>query len=446
MNNIFDVSITNIQHIKELQFSIDLSKNTLTCIAGKNSVGKTTLIRAIKNITSADTFSKTASPYIFNDDSNIQYRIDGKEYSFNYRRKLNTIDSNEIIDEKIKSNIFVELPIPHGIRFNLFQKLSDIDEELRTKISLSQYSIPNNLISFLSKIYNSDRFDNIKEVTIKNEKYYFILKENNFYIREDYFSSGEYFVIRLYKLIQKQCKLIVIDEIDISLDASAQTNLLTELREYCTSCQINIIFTTHSLPLMKTLLPSELYYMEGSNQKIEIKNVSYNYVKSILFGFKGWDKYILTEDEMISDYLNHLISEIEEKTFYSYKIIYIGGASNVINLMKRNDTEGFFSLKTNIISVLDGDTENKKFSNNDDRILFLPFNNIEHQLEIHYRNNEFNFEVSVTGSEKKYSKNLLKQIIKNGHMTILDVFKHINKAKKEETDELKKKLIKYLNA
>lgn len=152
MNNIFDVSITNIQHIKELRFSIDLSKNTLTCIAGKNSVGKTTLIRAIKNITSADTFSKTASPYIFNDDSKIQYRIDGNEYSFNYRRKLNTIDSNEIIDEKVKSNIFVELPIPHGIRFNLFQKLSDIDEELRTKISLSQYSIPSDLISFLSKI------------------------------------------------------------------------------------------------------------------------------------------------------------------------------------------------------------------------------------------------------------------------------------------------------
>jgi len=446
MNNTFHVSISNIQHIKELQFSIDLSQNRLVCIAGKNSVGKTTLIRAIKNITSADTFPKTASPYIFKDDSKIKYLIDDKEYAFNYSKKLNLIDSKELIDESIKSNIFVELPIPHGIRFNHFQKLSDIDEELRTKISLSQYSTPNDLVSFLSKIYSSERFGSIKEITIKNEKYYFILRDNNFYIREDYFSSGEYFVIRLYKLIQKKCKLIVIDEIDISLDASAQTNLLTELRAYCESYQINIIFTTHSLPLMKTLEPSELHYMEEQYQKIEIKNVSYNYVKSILFGFKGWDKYILTEDEMIAKYLNHLISGIEDKTFYSYKIIYIGGASNVINLMQRNDTEEFFSSNKNVISVLDGDTKEQKYAKNNERILFIPFDNIEKELATHYKNNAFGFKVEVIGSEKNYNKNLYNHIIRSKLMTESQIFNHINEGKLKEKEELKSALIEYLNA
>jgi len=61
----------DIQHIKELFFRIDLSRKKLMCIVGKNSAGKTTLIRAIKNITSANTFTKTASPYIFNDNSVI---------------------------------------------------------------------------------------------------------------------------------------------------------------------------------------------------------------------------------------------------------------------------------------------------------------------------------------------------------------------------------------
>ena len=35
-------------------------------------------------------------------------------------------------------------------------------------------------------------------------------------IREDDFSSGEYMIVQIYKLMQKKCKLIVIDELDIS--------------------------------------------------------------------------------------------------------------------------------------------------------------------------------------------------------------------------------------
>jgi ABC-type cobalamin/Fe3+-siderophores transport system ATPase subunit len=59
----FNCVISNIQHIKELNFNIDLSENKLMCIVGKNGSGKTTLIRSIENLKSADTFAKTASPY-----------------------------------------------------------------------------------------------------------------------------------------------------------------------------------------------------------------------------------------------------------------------------------------------------------------------------------------------------------------------------------------------
>jgi ABC-type multidrug transport system ATPase subunit len=253
MNSEFICILFDVQHIKELFFRIELS-NKLMCIVGKNSVGKTTLIRAIKNLTSANTFAKTASPYIFKDNSCIRYVIDGEVYNFQYNPKLQVIDTKAIINEKIKRNIYAELPIPHGERFNHFQRLSEIDEELRKSISLEEYSTPNDLIKFLSKIYTNDsRFENLKEIKIKGKQYYFILKENNFYIREDYLSSGEHFIINLYKIIKRQCKLIVIDEIDISLDASAQVNLISELRNFCKQYGVNIVFTTHSLPLIKTL-------------------------------------------------------------------------------------------------------------------------------------------------------------------------------------------------
>jgi ABC-type cobalamin/Fe3+-siderophores transport system ATPase subunit len=42
---LFNCILSNIQHIEELKFNIDLSENKLMCIVGKNGVGKTTLIK-----------------------------------------------------------------------------------------------------------------------------------------------------------------------------------------------------------------------------------------------------------------------------------------------------------------------------------------------------------------------------------------------------------------
>jgi ABC-type dipeptide/oligopeptide/nickel transport system ATPase subunit len=447
---LFNCILSNIQHIEELKFNIDLSDNKLMCIVGKNGVGKTTLIRAIKNLQSADTFTKTASPYIFNNTSHIKYTIDEVEYDFKYISKLQVIDTKSIIDDEIKNSIYVELPIPHGERFNLFQRLSEIDEELRKNISLGKYKKPNELISFLSNVYNSNRFDNLKEISIKKAKYYFILKEDNFYIREDYLSSGEFFVINLYKMIQRKSKLIVIDEIDISLDASAQVNLINELRDFCTEYQVNIVFTTHSLALMKTLSGSELHYMENNKAVVTVRNTSYNYVKSVLFGFRGWDKYILTEDEVLEEYLTHLISQDDNSVFFEYKIIYIAGGTNVVSLMNRNSDEEFFSSPENVISVLDGDQYGDEarlqYCQNNEMIFFIPFQSVEKQLKEHYDKEGqdglplviFNNE----GTDKKVRKRLYSSLVNK--MSKAKVFSFINDKKPEEVEIFRTKLIDFL--
>jgi ABC-type dipeptide/oligopeptide/nickel transport system ATPase component len=186
----FKCVISNIQHIKELSFNVDLSENKLMCIVGKNGAGKTTLIRSIENLKFADTFAKTASPYIFNENSRIFYTIDENEYDFQYNPKLDAIDTKALINEEVKKSIYVELPIPHGARFGHFKRLGEIDKEIRRCIPISKYSVPNELISFLSTIYNSDRFNDLKEMAAKGTKYYFILKDEDFYIREDYLSSA----------------------------------------------------------------------------------------------------------------------------------------------------------------------------------------------------------------------------------------------------------------
>ncbi|MGJ0486142.1 MAG: ATP-dependent nuclease [Methylomicrobium sp.] len=452
MDNEFICILFDIQHIKELFFRIELS-NKLMCIVGKNSAGKTTLIRAIKNLTSANTFAKTASPYIFKDTSSIRYIIDGAVHNFQYNPKLQVIDTKSIISEKIKRNIYVELPIHHGERFNHFQRLSEIDEELRKGISLKEYFTPDDLIEFLSRIYKSDRFENLKEIKIKGKNYYFFLKEDGFYIREDYLSSGEHFIINLYKIIKRKCKLIVIDEIDISLDASAQVNLIAELRCYCEQNGVNIVFTTHSLALMKTLKDSELFYMENNNAEVSLKEVPYNYIRSELFCFQGrWDKYVLVEDDVLEQYLSHLINQIEIPPFFTYKIIYIGGASNVINLMKRNEMTHFFSSPENVISILDGDK--KEECKNNKNVFFIPFDSVEKQLSKHYRKTDRDGLPEVTetyqgNKEKERIKRLYEDFTYQGYqhsavMTNTQIFDFINERNQNEVEQFKKVLISFL--
>ncbi|NBK99443.1 MAG: ATP-binding protein [Erysipelotrichia bacterium] len=455
------ITIENVQHIKNQRVEFNLADNKLSCIAGKNSIGKTTLVRAIRNLTINNTFQETAAPYIFNKDSSITYSIDSlnEDIKFSYSRFIKGIDSKQNIPEEIKSKIKVELPIPHGERFHHFRRLADIDEELRAKIAIGDFTSSHELISFLENIYGDDRFKQLKQVEIKNTTYYFLLKDDTerFYIREDYFSSGEYFVVNLFKQIQEGKKLIVIDEIDISLDARAQVNLVGALRKYCQSFKTNIVFTTHSLALMKTLKEDELLYMEkepdDESDSISLTPRSYNFVKSVMFGFNGFDKYILTEDDCLSKYIDFLINSSGNGLFYKYQIIYIGGATQVVDLMKRNAESKFLSENKNVLAVLDGDQLGKNYLNGIENVIFLPFVNIECELYNRYKTGELQIEgiQEITNkSESDRAKNFYRQLTRKKfnssvRMSDLDIYKYLESLDTDNVKKFQEQLINFLN-
>lgn len=382
--------INDVQHVSSASILIDLVDNKLTCVVGKNGAGKTTLIKAIRNLCSADTFSKTSSASIFRESSSVTYKADGVEFKFVYDDSIQALNCHTPIPDAIKALIDVELPMPHGQRFNFFQSISGADGDIRKAIVLSQYNQPIELIEFLRGIYGTNKFDSLVEIKIKNESYYCLPLEGSRYIREDYLSSGEYFLISLYRKIKSKNKLIVIDEIDISLDAAAQARLIEKLREFCSQYEVNVLFTTHSLAMMRTLRENELFYMEDLDGITKIRPVSYNYIKSILFGFKGWDKYILTEDEELKSQIEFLIGKMnKDELFFNYKIIPAGGADNVIDLMQRNSDENFLSAPENVIVILDGDKKDNARVRRSPAIFCTPINNIESALLKEYEKEDF---------------------------------------------------------
>lgn len=373
------ITLESIQHVSHLTFDLDLSVPGLVCVVGRNGTGKTTLVRALRNLANADTFVSTATPHAFSPASKITYVVDGTEVVFFYDQKIRSLNCRQDIPPGLRNLIAAELPMPHGTRFNYFKSASEADLGIRKAVALGVHHRPDELIEFLNAIYRSIRFSNLVEVTVGGKRYYAIVKSDGTYIREDYLSSGEYFLINLYRTIKGSARLIVIDEIEISLDAAAQANLAPLLRSFCARYQCVILFTTHSLALMRQLAESELFYIENNDGQMSISPTSYSYAKARLFGFLGWDRYILTEDEVLRGFVEAVIEKFVPKVFFRYKIIVMGGGTQVVSLMRHNEREQFLADPEKVIGILDGDQNNEKFCQHH-RVHMIPIESVEKAL------------------------------------------------------------------
>jgi hypothetical protein len=111
-------------------------------------------------------------------------------------------------------------------------------------------------------------------------------------------------------------------------------------------------------------------------------------LKACFLVFAGWDRYILTEDEVLENFLEHVIRKYIPRIFYKYKIIYVGGGSNTVALMDRNASHNFLSSKENVIAILDGDQRGEKYAQRDSGIDFLPWESVEKKLFADYNESE----------------------------------------------------------
>ena len=433
----FRIEIKNVRPISSLAFEIDLSQHGILCIVGKNGAGKTTFAKAILNLALSDTFVKTSLDGIFDIASTIRYTVGEEQYLFTYDSNLRSITTRKPVQARHKATVSVELPAPHGQRFTFFRILANQDDEIRQAVVLDRYAKPTELIEFLSNIYQDSRFENLVEVHFRRGVCCCFVQEDKRYIREDYFSSGEYFLINLYRRVTQGASLVVIDEIDISLDARTQARLVAQLRQLCRKHELTMVFTSHSLALMQTLEPDELRYMERESVTgaTTLSPMSFNGIKGLLFGFEGFDRYILTEDERLKEFLEYTISRYCSPTFYSYQVICVGGQGYVKGLMKRNIQYGFLGPEEHVISVLDGDQSGQAQPK---QVYCLPMPNVETALLHLYREDDFAYKIEeaenleakplygmLTRSKRLLSSEEICKLLCDHHDAAMKQFAHI---------------------
>lgn len=99
------IKIKNVQHIDEFEINIDVTNPGLHCIVGKNGVGKTTLIKCIRNFSNSETFTKTSPTNIFTKDSEINYSLNGNDYTFSYEESSGVIEYKGVIPSTLRSDV-----------------------------------------------------------------------------------------------------------------------------------------------------------------------------------------------------------------------------------------------------------------------------------------------------------------------------------------------------
>lgn len=443
----YQVEIKNVQGLAELKANFDFTDNRIVVITGKNGTGKTTLVKAFKLVSDPQVFKKTSNVSSIGEGSHISYNLNGNHsFSFSYNSKIKSLDSKETLP--LKGSLLSELPIPYGDRFQQFSLVAKYDSDIRADIASSNYTEAGEICDFLSSIYpENKKFSDLKEVSIKKNLFYFILQDNDYYIREDHFSSGEFFLIQLYRLITSKAELIIIDELDVSLDASAQVHIFNAIQPLLTRYNSYIILISHSLAFMETVNDGCLYYHEENNGVTTLEQRSFGYIKSDLYGFKGRDRYIITEDLILEGFIKYLLRFYNIVPFFEFEIILAGGQPQIDTLVNKNDAHEIFSSPENVIVLIDKDIKDQIKYKGASKVYTSPVEDIE--LFIWLRREEFLSDVNIAPfqaakKDKDTAKTYWKKVIRSGQKSEEDLFQLVINTHADESESLSRELSKHL--
>jgi energy-coupling factor transporter ATP-binding protein EcfA2 len=369
------ITLRNIKTIANLSIEFVFPRSKILVITGKNGGGKTSIIKSFYLLSDPQIFNKSSGFDSIRDDSAIDFDLDGFDrFSFSFDKKRQVLDTRDKIPHA--NDVLAELPIPFGRRFKQFSLIASHDSEIRVRIASGDYKSAADLIKFLSTVYSTNRFDDLKATKIGKHTFYFLLKNQDYYVREDHLSSGEFFLIQMYRLLTSGAKLLLIDELDVALDAAAQIKLYAAIKPIIDVFQTRLIVISHSLAFINTVDDGGLYYLENIAGRITLEQRSFGYVKSDLYGFKGKDRYIITEDKTLEGFLKFLIHK-HIKPFYEYEIICVGGEPQIKTIAAKNDSDQIFSSPDKLIVVVDRDIYSKIRLNSTSLLYSSPVNDIE---------------------------------------------------------------------
>ena len=389
------IEITNLRGINSLEF--DMPGPGVWLLTGENGCGKTTLLAAMRRIGFSNAFqthfpaSKESKRLDDFSSSTIRYKPKKKVVTYvrGPARWVPTPRRNATVlqDFGYSSVEFI------GATPDRIAPREDDFEPKRIR------QVSPHIVDAANTIFSTDRFDKLRVVNItrgQNPAYIFRYGSGVTvrYASEKSFSVGELCVLKLIKKVE-ECpdqSLLLIDELEMALHPSAQVHLYHYLTRKARAKKLTIIFSTHSVTLIKTARRKEIIFLQRKGKRIVAVEGPY---PSVVLGSlasveeRSADIVIYVEDEFAESIVEPMLSHVAYEKFGKNQFIYpklvvvpVGGFNEVVAFLKRHNALHRPEIRS--FALLDEDVKSetlRQWHNNNNYEMLAWFQKYENQIK-----------------------------------------------------------------
>ena len=397
------LSIHNVKFINHYDITLSLNKG-LYAITGENASGKSTIISSAASlfyeIPMYDYFGKPLA------DSNITFDIDNEKFCWESKggKWYKNFPSQAPVGG------FFEGSIIYGNRFRntYFSVIKKLDNMELDSMNIADDYVRENLGMILHN--NPNHYSNLFRLkpNVVSEHHlasapYFYETSNGTLISQARMSTGENLLISILNslnIIRKKRErfsdnrpsLILLDEIEIALHASALRRLLWFLQKAADELELAVYFSTHSLELIRDIKPQNIFYISKQiDGNLATTNPCYPaFATRNLYSDDGYgnDLVILCEDDLSKILIERILLEKRLINNIRIKILPTGGWQNTITMAYDLIVSRLLLKNTKILVVLDKDVKdlvptyiNKNPHLRGIKIDYIPINSLEKYLK-----------------------------------------------------------------
>lgn len=384
--------------------NIEFSEN-LTVISGLNGTGKSSVLGLIGQVFDYKGVGRTINNRIFATKYSEIFKFCPKyDQSSEYEYTAEVLDGEEIIERKVKSRYVIKekrFRMDIGEREKLkgalnlpviylgLKRFFPLAQELEGSISIKKHDLSSSEVNFYEDQARSIFVmldGNVKSQDIKTPNKEFLAMHTKNYSNlgnsagQDNIGQVITAVLSFRRLSNKvdySGGILLIDELEATLFPGAQLNFLSRLFSYAKSFKLQIIFTTHSLEVIKFLQEhtswnTKINFLEIRDGKVQNKiDPSFEYIKSrILIEAKENNqinkKPLICEDELAKIWANYLLNGHENKKWCE------GQGKNLSDGVIKVMAESRMRCFKDFIFVLDGDGRSNSNFKKCKNVVFLP--------------------------------------------------------------------------
>lgn len=156
--------------------------------------------------------------------------------------------------------------------------------------------------------------------------------------------------------------LILLDEIELALHSSALRRLVFFLKELSVDNNFVVMFSTHSIELIRSIKPENIYYLQQHVDKtIEVINPCYPVyaTRNLESSNYGHDYIIMVEDDLARTIVEKILYKKRLLSNKRILVIAVGGWTQVLRFAYDTIRSNLTLSTTKIMIILDRDIKDK---------------------------------------------------------------------------------------